>query len=281
MRSTQAVGATPVVRSKQTVGLTQAVGSTRTVGSKQQEQGYTVNSQYYPVGEARVRNLEVELPGTERPDEIVIVGAHYDTWNGNPGANDNASGVAAILELSRSFAGKPAARTLRFVAFVNEEPPYFQSETMGSLVYAKRSAARGENIVGMVALDEIGYYSSAPKSQHYPKIVAPLYPKRGNFVALVSNTRSRRFVKQVVRSFESHTDFPEEHISAPDTITGIGWSDHWSFYRQGYPSIMISDTAPFRYAHYHREGDTPDKLTYEPMTRVVDALHGVVGDLVR
>nr|MCH9687406.1 M28 family peptidase [Deltaproteobacteria bacterium] len=197
------------------------------------------------------------------------------------GANDNGSGVAAMLELSRAFAGTPRGRTLRFVAFVNEEPPYFQEDSMGSVVYAKRSAARGEDIVGMLSLETIGYYTNEPDSQDYPKIVAALYPDRGNFVTFVSNTRSRRFVKEVVRSFESHTTFPSESIAAIDAIPGIGWSDHWSFYEEGYPSVMITDTAPNRYPHYHTRHDTPDKLTYPDMARVVDALHGVVGDLVR
>lgn len=242
-------------------------------------QGYAPTRQCFQVRGDSVCNLEVERIGTTTPSEVVLVGAHYDTaWN-NPGANDNGSGVAAMLELSRFFARQRPARTLRFVAFVNEEPPYFHTEAMGSLVYARAAAQRGDDIVGMFSLETMGYYTIAPDSQHYPKIIAPLYPARGNFVAAVSNGRSRKFVKQVVRSFRSHTRFPIEFIAATDEIQGIGWSDHWSFYKQGYPAVMITDTAPNRYEHYHTAHDTPDKLDYASTSHVVLALRGVIGDL--
>lgn len=243
-------------------------------------QGYEVASQPYTVEAVSVRNLEVERRGTEHPEQIVVVGAHYDSCAANPGANDNGSGVAAMLELSRAFAEVSTARTLRFVAFVNEEPPYFHTDAMGSLVYARRSKQRGEDIVGMLSLETMGYYTSAPDSQHYPPVLSLLYPSRGNFVAMVGNARSRPFVRQVVRAFERHTSFPVESIAATDAIEGIGWSDHWSFYRQGYPALMVTDTAPNRYAYYHTMDDTPDKLDYLSMARVVAGLHGVVGDLV-
>ncbi|MEM9459735.1 MAG: M28 family peptidase [Myxococcota bacterium] len=244
-------------------------------------QGYEVQSQPYTVGAVSVRNLEVERRGTEHPEQIVVVGAHYDSWAANPGANDNGSGVAAMLELSRTFAEVSCACTLRFVAFVNEEPPYFHTDAMGSLVYARRSKARGEDIIGMLSLETMGYYTSAPDSQHYPPVLALLYPSRGNFVAIVGNARSRPFVHRVVESFERHTSFPVESIAATDAVEGIGWSDHWSFYTQGYPAVMVTDTAPNRYVHYHTMEDTPDKLDYLSMAQVVAALREVVGELVR
>ena len=118
-----------------------------------QGNGFKVTEQEYSVNGKSVKNIEAEIRGTERPEENVIVGAHYDSVSGSPGANDNASGVAALLELARNFKELGPKRTLRFVAFVNEEPPYFQTEEMGSRVYARRSRERGENIVAMISLE--------------------------------------------------------------------------------------------------------------------------------
>lgn len=250
------------------------------IESTWQEQGYVVASDAYTVGETTVRNLEVELRGTDLPEEIIVVGAHYDTAYGNPGADDNGSGVAAMLELSGAFARTPGRRTLRFVAFVNEEPPYFHTDAMGSLVNARRAKQRGDDIVGMFSLETLAYYDDRPGTQHYPKIVAALYPDRGNFIAVVGNARSRRFVNAVVQSFHNHSTFPVESIAASDAIQGIGWSDHWSFYKQGYPAVMITDTAPNRNPHYHTEQDTPEKLDFESTARVVAGLTGVVGDAI-
>lgn len=239
-------------------------------------QGYVVLRQCFTVESTEVCNLEAELQGTHTPEEIVVVGAHYDTAWGNPGADDNGSGVAAMLELSAAFADVPQARTLRFVAFVNEEPPYFHTEAMGSLVYARRAARERDDIVAMFSLETMGYYDSAPGSQDYPKIVAPFFPDRGNFITFVGNGRSRRFVKQAVRTFEASSPFPVEFIAATDKIPGIGWSDHWSFYTQGYPAVMVTDTAPNRYPHYHDKTDTPEKLDYHSLARVVAGLQEVV-----
>ena len=245
------------------------------------EMGYEVHAQPYLVDDVEVRNLVVEVAGTNKKDEVLVIGAHYDTAFGNPGANDNGSGVAALLEISREFAHKPSQRTIRFVAFVNEEPPYFQTEQMGSVVYAKGCKARNENIVGMLSLETLGYYTDAPKSQHYPALLAPFFPDRGNFLAFVSNGASRSFVKEVRQSFERYTDFPTQSIAAMDAIPGIGWSDHWSFYELGFPSVMVTDTAPNRYQHYHTQDDTEDKLNYLQFARVVIALKRAIADLSR
>lgn len=242
-------------------------------------QGYEVLRLPYMVGDAEVANLQVQIIGESLPEEIVVVGAHYDTCDLNPGANDNASGVAAMLELSANFADLKPDRTLRFVAFVNEEPPHFQRETMGSLVYARAAKSAHENIVGMLSLETMGYFTDEPKSQRYPAIVRPFFSDVGNFIAFVSNGRSRPFVKRVRRVFESAVDFPVESLAASDGISGIGWSDHWSFYKQGYPALMVTDTAPNRYAHYHTAQDTAEKLDYQSMARVVIGLQAVVEEL--
>lgn len=230
-----------------------------------------------------VHNLEVEIRGTTNPDAIVVIGAHYDSVDDCPAANDNGSGVAATLALARRFApsnGAPA-RTLRFVLFVNEEPPHFQTDEMGSLVYARACRERGDDIVGMISLETIGCYSDAPGSQTYPiKPIGWMYPNTGNFIAFVGDYRSRALVRQAISTFRTTTQFPSEGAALPGWITGVGWSDHWAFWQCGYPAIMLTDTAPFRYPHYHQTTDTPDKLDYEGMARVVEGMEQVTRDLV-
>jgi Zn-dependent M28 family amino/carboxypeptidase len=242
--------------------------------------GYETSFQEYEVFDVPCRNIEVELPGADRRDEIVIVGGHYDSVIGTPGANDNASGTAATLALARALAGSQPARTLRFVTFVNEEPPYFQSDDMGSLVYARRCRERGEEVVAMLSLETIGYYSDEPGSQQYPPLVGAFYPSEGNFIGVVGNMGSRKLVRRVVELFRANADFPCEGAAVPGAITGVGWSDHWSFWQEGYPAVMITDTAPFRYPYYHHPEDTPDKLDFDRMARVVDGLEKVIGELV-
>ena len=232
----------------------------------------------YEVAGKLCENIEVEIPGSSA--EVVILGAHYDSVLGSPGANDNGSGVAVFLALARRFAGKPNARTLRFVAFANEEPGYFQSEQMGSLVYASRCKARGDRIVAMVSLETVGYFSDAPGSQNYPMLgLGAIYPSRGNFIAFVGNVSSRALVRQAIASFRQHATLPSEGAALPANVPGVGWSDHWAFWQHGYPAIMLTDTAPFRYPHYHARSDTPDKLDYDSMARLVTGVEEVVTDL--
>ena len=218
-------------------------------------------------------------PGGGRPQEIIVVGAHYDSVAGSPGANDNASGVAALLEIARMLAAEPMARTVRLVAFANEEPPFFYTEEMGSHIYAARSRERGEQITGMLALETIGYYTDKPASQRYPFPFSLFYPHTGNFIGFVGNLSSRRTVHHAIEAFRSSTRFPSEGVAAPGWMMGIHWSDHWSFWEAGYPAIMVTDTALFRYGHYHSGTDTPDKLDYAGMARVTQGLAKVVAGL--
>ncbi len=244
------------------------------------EQGYEVKQQAVPVGGQTAYNLEVELAGSESPEEIFIVGAHYDSAHGMPGADDNASGVAALLELSGALAptssGFRPRRTLRFVAFVNEEPPYFQTEFMGSLVYAKRSAERGEKLAGMLALESLGYYETEVGSQRYPFPLGLFYSNTGDFVAVVGDLNSRSFIRDLLRSFRELAAFPSEGIAAPTIIPGVGWSDHWSFSQLGFPAAMVTDTAPYRNPHYHTHGDRLHTLDFDSLTRVVIGLEAVL-----
>ena len=240
--------------------------------------GWRPRRDSYEVDGKICHNIEVELPG--RSAEVILVGAHYDSVIGAPGANDNGTGVAAVLALARRFSGKPCARTLRFVAFVNEEPPHFQTELMGSWVYASRCKQRGDRIAAMLSLETIGCFSSHRGSQHYPvPLLGLVYPSAGNFIAFVGDIRSRKLVRQSIGSFRRHTQFPSEGAALPAGIPGIGWSDHWSFWQHGYPAIMITDTAPFRYPHYHLGSDTPEQLDYASMARVVSGVEKVIRDL--
>jgi Zn-dependent M28 family amino/carboxypeptidase len=224
------------------------------------------------------RNIEVEITGI-RP-EVLLIGAHYDSVFGSPGANDNGSGVAATLALARRFAKRKTQHTMRFVAFVNEEPPYFLSGEMGSLVYAGRCKARGDKISAMISLETIGYFSDAPHSQTYPsRVLGAFYPKVGNFIGFVGNVHSRALLRRVVALFREHAKIPSEGAALPSFVPGVSWSDQWSFWRNGYPGIMVTDTAPFRYPYYHSASDTPDKLDYDRFTLVVSGMEKVIEEL--
>jgi len=243
--------------------------------------GYEVRRQEYEVGGRTCSNLEVEVSAANQSREIVIVGAHYDSVFRCAGANDNATGTASVLALAQAFAGRQISRNLRFVAFVNEEPPHFQTEAMGSLVYARRCRQRGEKVVAMLSLETIGYYSDEEGSQSYPAPLSLFYPTTGNFICFVGNLSSRRLTHEVVASFRAHAKFPSEAATLPASIPGVGWSDHWAFWQQGYPAIMVTDTALFRYPQYHSKDDTPHRINYERLARVVAGLKRVVEDLVK
>jgi Zn-dependent M28 family amino/carboxypeptidase len=232
----------------------------------------------YEIRGQTCHNIETEIRGA-RP-EIILIGAHYDSVFGSPGANDNGSGVAALLAFVRRFAGKTMQHTLRFVAFVNEEPPYFLSDEMGSLIYARRCKERGDRISAMISLETIGYFSDAPGSQTYPSPgLGIFYPKVGNFIGFVGNVHSRALLRRVVGLFRKHAKIPSEGAALPAFIPGVSWSDQRSFWRYGYPGIMVTDTAPFRYPYYHSSSDTPDKLDYDRFTLVVSGMEKVIAGL--
>jgi Zn-dependent M28 family amino/carboxypeptidase len=222
--------------------------------------------------------LETEIRGSDKPLEVVIVGAHYDTHRKSPGANDNGSANAALLELARAYAGKSFSRSLRLVAFTNEESPFTRTSAMGSRVYARRCRERGENVVGMICLETIGFASDQKGSQRL-SLMGLLLPSRGNFIALVGNTDSKKLLAKMDRLFREKTDVPSEALTLPTNFPGAWSSDHWSFWKEGYPAIMVTDTAPLRYRQYHTPEDTPDKVNFDFLTRVVDGLEEVVGEL--
>jgi Zn-dependent M28 family amino/carboxypeptidase len=249
------------------------------VGSQFAGAGLTASRQHYVVSGRKCCNVEVEIPGATAQQEVVVIGAHYDSVHGSPAANDNASGVAAILCLADRFAHRTIGRTLRFVAFVNEEEPYAHTEQMGSWVYARRCRERNESVMAMLSLETIGYYSDEPGSQRYPRPLRKLYPSTGDFIAFVGNTRHARLVRSVLGTFRRAEPFPSEGGALPESLSDASRSDHWSFWQQGYPALMVTDTAPFRYPHYHTAEDTPDKIDFERTARVVRGLTHVIADL--
>lgn len=238
--------------------------------------GYEVVRQPVTAGGVTSANLEVNRFGSERPGEIILVGAHYDTVPGSPGADDNGSAVAALLELARLHRESPARRSVRFVAFTNEEPPFFHTHSQGSRIYAEAARQRGDDIRLMISLEMLGYYSEHPGSQRYPPLFRWFYPDRGDFIALVSNFRSRAAMRRFARAFRDSSDFPLEHAATFAAIPGVAWSDHFSFWACGYRAFMLTDTAFFRNPYYHTPSDTPDTLDFERLARVTEGVSGAL-----
>ncbi len=244
--------------------------------------GFEPVSQFYVLEGRKYRNIYVTVPGSSAPEEIIVVGAHYDTVFGTPGADDNASGVAGILELSRLFAGESPGRTIRFVAFTNEEPPFFRTGNMGSRVYAREARAKGENIAAMLCLEMIGCFSGKKGAQGYPlPLMNAFYPETADFIAVVGNLRSRELVKEVEKSMKRHRGVGVESLATFEWVPGVDFSDHYSFYKEGYPAVMITDTAFYRNANYHMGTDTAETLHYPSMAHVVLALRESLLDLAK
>ncbi|HTU26241.1 MAG TPA: M28 family peptidase [Pirellulales bacterium] len=245
-------------------------------------QGYAVERQSYLVCEQEVSNLIAELPGTRRAGEIVVLGAHYDSTPTTPGADDNASAVAVLLEVARRMRSRPCERTIRFVAFTCEEMPHFHTGDMGSQVYARACRALGERIVGMLCLEMVGYFSSAPGSQRIPSAIPRwlrwIFPPRGDFLAAVGNLRSGKLLWNFSRGFRRAKRLPLFSILLPEAIHDIRRSDNSSFWDQGFSALMLTDTSYLRNPHYHLTSDTPETLDFERMLGVVA---GVVEGLCR
>lgn len=246
----------------------------RSYGCKPRRQpfGYRKNTYY---------NVICEIKGRSDDKEgLVVIGAHYDTVTGTPGADDNASGVAALLELARLTAEKPPGRTVRFAAFCLEEPPVFMTSHMGSYIYAKSLKEEGADVYGMISLEMLGYYCDAKGCQYYPfPLFKWFYPDRGDFIAFVGNISSASFTKKVKAAFKAASSLPVESLSAVSIIPGVNFSDHLNFWKFGYPAFMITDTAFYRNPNYHAPGDTPDTLDYERMAEFVRGLYNALGEL--
>jgi len=237
------------------------------------EMGYLIKRESYEAIGDEATNLVVERTGTTRANEIVLLGAHYDTVSTTPGADDNASAVAVLLEVSRLLQEHVCRRTIRYVTFACEEPPYFNFDAMGSQYHARQSKLRGDKIVGMLCLEMVGYYSSVKGSQSIPPSIPKwlrwVFPKRGDFLAAVGNMPSWKLCWRFRRGFKRGTkSMPLFSLCLPEKIREIRLSDNSSFWDQGYPALMLTDTSFLRNPNYHRATDTPDTLDYLRMTEV-------------
>ena len=235
-------------------------------------QGYVPERETFTANGVGCANLVITRPGPV--DEILLIGAHYDTVRGSPGADDNASGVAGLLELSHAFTAVTPSVTVRLVAFTNEEPPFFFTRQQGSVVHARAARARGERIALMVSLEMLGYYDDRPGSQHYPPLFRWFYPDRGDFLGFVGDLRSRAAMRKAAAAFRAAGDLPLETCATLRWIPGVGSSDHAPFWRQGYRAFMATDTAYHRNPHYHTAGDVPGTLDYGRFAAAVAGLAG-------
>jgi hypothetical protein len=242
--------------------------------------GYQPTRQNYTIQGEVFTNIIVELRGTTTPDEIIVIGAHYDTASTTSGADDNASGVAVTLALAKHFAKLQQNRTIRFVAFTNEEPPFFHTENMGSLVYARGCKQRGENIIVMYTPEMVGYFSEEPGSQQYPAWFGWLLPDTANYIAFVSNTETDGYLDRSLKVFRTVGRIPAAGAALPESLAPyVGNSDNWSFWQIGVPAYMVTDTSIMRNGNYHLPADTADTLNYDRMARVVAGLIEVTKDL--
>ncbi|MGB7328256.1 MAG: M28 family peptidase [Rubripirellula sp.] len=250
------------------------------------EMGYTSERQCYDAIGDEATNLIVERSGSKRADEIVLLGAHYDTVFSTPGADDNASAVAVMLEVSRLLRDHTGKRTARYVAFACEEPPYFNVDAMGSQHHARQSRGRSDKIVGMLCLEMVGYYSLHKGSQAIPPAIPKwlhrFFPKRGNFLAAVGNMPSWNLNWQFRRGFKRGTRrMPLFSICLPEKVNEIRLSDNSSFWDQGYPALMLTDTSYLRNPNYHQATDTPETLDYPRMTDVTLGVAAAMRRLLR
>lgn len=209
-----------------------------------------------------------------RKDRVIVVGAHYDTVVGTPGADDNASGIAVLLELARLCASSPTSLPVRFAAFSLEEPPVFMTRHMGSYIYARSLKDEGVDVIGMMSLEMVGYYTDREGSQIYPvPLLRPFYPDRGNFIAFVGNLASRRFTKKFRDAFRAASSLPAETLNAPSLLPGVDFSDHRNFWKFGFPAFMVTDTAFYRNPNYHNSGDKTETLDFDRMAELAAGLH--------
>ena len=232
-----------------------------------------VGSQRFDVRGGSYRNVIARFPGRTPNAPLLVIGAHYDTAGGLPGADDNASGVAGLLELARAFAQYPPTPPVELVAYALEEPPHFGSEDMGSHHHARGLAEGSVDVAAMISLEMLGYFSDDEDSQEFPVAwMESLYPSTGNFIALVSNLDHRDLTSRLKKAMLATSQVPVYSINAPAVVPGIDYSDHRNYWIHGYPALMVTDTAFYRNRNYHTEKDTPDTLDYTRLAQVVDAV---------
>ncbi|MFN7946136.1 MAG: M28 family peptidase [Blastocatellia bacterium] len=231
--------------------------------------------QKYEVSGRTFRNVTALFGPDTR--ERIVVGAHYDACQPFPGADDNASGVAGLLALAELLGQSELPLQVELVAYTLEEPPFFRSEYMGSGIHARALKEQGVPVRAMLSLEMIGYFSDAPGSQDFPNPVLKwFYPSQGNFIAVVGNFSQARLTRQVKRAMRETGAIPVYSINAPGWLPGVDFSDHLSYWQQGWPAVMITDTAFYRNKNYHTAQDTPERLDYERMAMVVKAVHAAI-----
>lgn len=241
-----------------------------------QLQAYTVNGKDY-------YNVIASYGPADAPR--IIVGAHYDVCEAQAGADDNASGVAGLLELARLMAKEDTKNwkyRIDLVAFTLEEPFAFKTGNMGSTVHARWLAEQHVDVVGMISLEMIGYYKDAKHTQQYPLgIFKWLYGSRGNYITVVKKLHGGTFVRRFKRSFKRGDNIITKVFSAPKWVPGVDWSDHLSYWAEGWQALMITDTSFFRNHNYHQATDTPNTLDYQRMSFVVDNVLSALSKMVK
>jgi len=248
------------------------------------EAGFSIEEQRYVVNGVEVKNLTVSY--NKRINEIqntIVVGAHYDVFSTMPGADDNASGVAGLIELSKlvKATAPKISQRIDFVAYTLEEPPYYDTEAMGSLVHAQKMKKDGRKIDLMISFEMIGYFSDAEDSQNYPipYLMDAMYSSKGNFVAFVGGFKEWAIMRKVKHHFQEYADLPILSINTTKYMEGIDWSDHRSYWAEGYPAIMVTDTSYMRNPNYHTVSDLPETLDYKRMAKVVVGTYGAIINL--
>lgn len=239
-----------------------------------------VSRQPYQVGSTTYGNVIVRFgPDTQ---ERLVVGAHYDAVENTPGADDNASGVAGLIELAHLVAGEELPIGVELVAYSLEEPPFFYTDQMGSAVHATSLKQQGIDVRAMLALEMIGFFSDAPDSQRFPLfLLKALYPSTGNFITVAGKIGQGRLVRRVKKAMDSATPLPARAFVGPSIVPGVSLSDHLNYWQAGYPAAMITDTAFYRNPYYHTPHDTADMLDYDRMAFVVEGVHAAVMVLCR
>ncbi len=232
------------------------------------EQPYKANGKNY-------RNVSAKFGAAT--NERIVIGAHYDVCEPLPGADDNASGVAGLIELAYLLNKTELPMQVELVAYTLEEPPFFRSEARGSAVHAASLKKQGVQVRAMMSLEMIGYFSDEPNSQSFPNPVLRLfYPSRGNFISIVGNFGQVNLVRKMKRTMQATTSLPVYSINAPGWLPGIDFSDHLNYWKNGFPAVMITDTSFYRNQNYHTAQDTLEKLDYNRMAQVVQAVHATI-----
>ncbi len=239
-----------------------------------------VSQQTYQVNGNTYRNVIAEFgPDSE---ERIVVGAHYDTAGPLPGADDNASGVAGLIELAHLLARQQPPLRVELVAFTLEEPPYFRTPNMGSSVHAKSLRTQNKRVRAMLCLEMIGYFSDEPNSQHFPAAaLSAFYPSTGNYIGVVGRLSDWSLVRHIKATMRNASHLPVYSINAPSFVSGVDFSDHVNYWDAGYSALMITDTAFYRNRHYHTAQDTPEKLDYKRMAMVVEGVYAAVVELAK